>query len=135
MAWIEPKTDWKSSDYFNPEDFNRITGNIMHIKELADSLYLRLSNIGGFDTKDYTSLIYADEFNGIENSIYTLNDETYKLKIGTKKTYYVNKATPTWEDFNRIENGILLLYKMMMAQKEALKRLPFTLKGQKGIRV
>ena len=36
MAWIEPKTDWVSTDYFNIEDYNRIIGNIIYLKDFAD---------------------------------------------------------------------------------------------------
>ena len=35
MAWIEPKTNWTSQDFFNIEDYNRIIGNIAYLKELV----------------------------------------------------------------------------------------------------
>ena len=43
MAWIEPKTDWVASDYFNIEDYNRIIGNITHLRTLADELFDKLT--------------------------------------------------------------------------------------------
>ena len=35
MAWQQPKTDWKESDYFNVEDYNRIKGNLNELHRMA----------------------------------------------------------------------------------------------------
>ena len=45
MAWIEPKTDWTSSDYFNAEDYNRIIGNVIYLKAFSDALFNSLTNV------------------------------------------------------------------------------------------
>ena len=34
MAWVEPKTDWVSIDYFNVDDYARIVGNLKYLKNL-----------------------------------------------------------------------------------------------------
>ena len=49
MAWQTPKTDWKiqpvdengryNGDWFNIADYNRITGNIEALHDLAQELY------------------------------------------------------------------------------------------------
>jgi len=36
--WIEPVTDWEQSDAISDEDFNRIEGNIAHLKAIHDNL-------------------------------------------------------------------------------------------------
>lgn len=136
MAWIEPKTDWKSSDYFNVEDYNRIIGNLEYLKALGTSLFYGFPNIASLGAgKTYTSMIYAKEINAIENCLEKLNLGSYSFNIGNKKTYYANQSTPLYSEFNRIESAILLLYKTMTAQKEALPKLSFRLGGQKGIRL
>lgn len=135
MAWIEPKTDWTSSDYFNSEDYNRIIGNIAYLKAYLDDLFNDLTNVSLGAEKDVKSLIYAREINAIEQSLETLNLETYNLDIGETKTYQTNKSTPLWSEFNRIESAIFKIYQVMTAQKMNLQRLAFTLGGQKGFKV
>ena len=135
MAWIKPKTDWTSVDYFNAEDYNRIIGNITHLKALGDDLFSGLSKLSMEEEKAVMSLIYAREMNNIENALESLNLETYRLKIGDKQTFKANGSTPLWSEFNRIESAILLLYNTMVVHKDNLPRLAFRLGNQKGIRV
>lgn len=135
MAWIEPKTDWVSGDYFNAEDYNRIIGNITYLKAYLDSLFYGLTNISTMEEKTAKSLIYAREINAIETALETLNIETYKFDIGETKEYMANTRTLDFVELNRIESAILLLYTQMINHKENLTRLAFALGNQKGIKV
>ena len=85
--------------------------------------------------KIYSSMIYAREINAIENNLESVNINTYNFDIGDTKEFYPNKATPLWSEFNRIESAMLLLHNTMLAHKNALPRLAFTLGGQKGLKV
>lgn len=38
MAWQQPKTDWKESDYFNVEDYNRIKGNLNELHRMGPGI-------------------------------------------------------------------------------------------------
>ena len=135
MEWIEPKTDWVSSDYILHTDYNRIIGNIAYLKAYLDTLFAGLTNMPIMEEKDVKSLIYAREINDIEQSLESLNLETYRFKIGETKEYLPNTRTLDYVELNRIESAILLLYKTMTSHKESLNRLAFTLGGQKGIKV
>ena len=135
MAWIEPKTDWTSADYFNAEDYNRIIGNVSYLKAYLDDLFYNLPNISLGEEKTKYSLIFATEINAIEESLENLNLFTYRFDIGEIKEYIPNGKTPTWEEFNRIENAILRIYNTMIVHKNSLSRLAFTLGNQKGIKV
>lgn len=135
MEWIEPKTYWTSDDYFNSEDYNRIIGNIAYLKAYLDGLFLGLTNVSLGEEKVIKSLIYAREINSIELALETLNLETYKFDIGDTKEYMANRRTLDFNELNRIESAILLLYQTMVIHKENLPRLTFTLGGQKGIKV
>lgn len=135
MEWIEPKTYWTSNDYFNSEDYNRIIGNIAYLKAYLDGLFLGLTNVSLGEEKNVESRIYAREINAIENALEILNLETYKFNIGETKEYMSNKRTLDFNELNRIESAILLLYQTMVIHKENLNRLAFTLGGQKGIKV
>lgn len=134
MAWIEPKTDWVATDYFNASDYNRINGNVAHLKAYLGTLFNGIEISLSEEEKSYLSLIYAREMNAIEDSISALNIASYGLPIVDAKTYKANGATPTYEDLNRIENSLWALYYMAQVHKANLPRLALTL-GQKGIRV
>ena len=135
MAWIEPKTNWESTDYFNIEDYNRIVGNLTYLKDLSLELFKDFTTEDMVGSKDYSSMIYAREINAIENNLETVNINTYNFDIGDTKEFYPNKTTPLWSEFNRIESAMLLLHNTMLAHKNALPRLAFTLGGQKGLKV
>ena len=135
MAWIEPKTDWTANDAFDYVVYNRVTGNINHLKAFADTLFAQLTELLLETEKDNLSRIYARHMNDIENSLELLNAETYDLKIGEAKAYKPNGNVPTYEDYNRIESACLRLYNELTVHKANLPRLAFTLGNQKGIRV
>lgn len=131
MAYQEPKIDWKSTDYFNIQDYNRIVNNIKEIKSIAEQLYLPFSydENGMGENKTYNSYIYADEVNAIEHNLALIVEHTYPFIIGDEKTYYDNQATPNYEEFNRIESAIKLIYESFKSQAEGRKRLSFILGG------
>ena len=135
MEWIEPKTDWTSESFFNYYDYNRIIGNLAYLKAYLDTLFINLTNTSLGEEKDLKSLIYAREFNAIEYALEKLNLETYNFNIGYVKSFQDNKHTFNWNELNRIESAILLLYKTMIPHKENLMKIEFTLGGQKGFKV
>lgn len=118
MAWIEPKTDWVDTDFFNFGDYNRIVGNISEIKSLLHDMFPDF----GFGVmnypKDYTSMFYASEMNTIENNLSALNSHSYELNFGNKRSYKINGATPDFAEWNRIENALLTLHEKILAQQE-----------------
>lgn len=135
MGWIEPKTNWTENDYFNIEDYDRITGNVTYLKEFLDSLFYGLTDIQLMDEKMISDPIYAREINAIESNIELLNLETYRLNIGETKEYYPNQRTIDFNELNRIERAILNIYIKMINQKSLLTRLSFRIGNQKGLKV
>ena len=135
MAWIEPKTDWTAEDFFNADDYNRIIGNITHLRSYLGDLFNGLTEVSLGEEKAVESLIYAIEINAIEQSLALLNAETYRFNIGKTKEYFPNQTTPDFAEFNRIENAILMLSHKMQNHKENLTKIAFTLGNQKGIKV
>lgn len=127
----DTKTDWKASDYFNIEDYNRIIGNIAHLRELAIKVYpvFSLEDMG--DKKGYTDYLFADEMNTIERNLTALCGNTYPFSIGEEKTYYPNLPTPDWQEFNRIESACLRIYLNLSGQIIGRRRLAFVLGGMR----
>lgn len=135
MAWTEPKTNWTKDDFFNIEDYRRITNNIMYLKDFLDSLFYGLSDMQLMSEKNISEPIYAREINDIENNIELLNIETYKLEIGETKEYFPNQRTMDFNELNRIEKTMFDIYTKMKKHKELLTRLSFRLGNQKGLKV
>lgn len=135
MAWTEPKTNWTKDDFFNIEDYRRITNNIMYLKDFLDSLFYGLSDMQSMSEKNISEPIYAREINDIENNIELLNIETYRLEIGETKEYFPNQRTMDFNELNRIEKAMFDIYTKMKKHKELLTRLSFRLGNQKGLKV
>lgn len=61
---IEVKTD-----YINIEDYARWKGNLKHLKTLVDQVYPPITIVQMAPEKTYESILYADEFNLIEENL------------------------------------------------------------------
>lgn len=136
--WITPKTNWQCrydargnyiGDYFEIEDWRRIIGNLIHLKELAYKMYPIFQFLSMGDKKEYGDYPYAEEWNAIEKNIKQLIDNTYKFQNTLPKTYYEELPTPNYEDLNRIESTSLKIYEILKGQYDSLPVLAFTLRG------
>lgn len=125
--WITPKTNWQSTDYFNIEDYERIVGNHAFLHEKACALRPSFTIAQMVATKAYTDMFYASEMNTIEDNLEAINEGTYDFEFGEKPVYVQNGATPTYEEFNRIESAQLKLYKTLLGEESTLPTLEFTL--------
>lgn len=137
MAWIEPKTNWASTDFFNASDYNRIRGNLLYLADFSQNMFPSVV-IGDLGVeKVIGDLIYAREVNAFETALETLNKATYNFDIGEKAVYRDNGATPLWSEWNRIESALLILHSTMVSHFNVLhlQGLPFRLGNQKGIKV
>lgn len=130
--WLEPKTDWVSSDYINFSDYNRIKNNIAYLKSLALSLYPPfVCEELGEDKTLYSDFPYADEFNVLENNLDCIRTHTYAFFGDEAKQWYPNNRTPTFEDLNRLESACLKLYEGLNTQYSSKVRLSVRLGSMK----
>lgn len=124
--WTQPKTDWVSTDKFNYTDYNRIKGNIEYLRELALELYVNFPYTDmGNDKTGYAEYPYADEFTALEDNLEYMRENTFLYDDSDAKQWDENARTPTYEDFNRIENACLNFYNGLTIQKASTRRLPF----------
>lgn len=135
MAWITPKTDWSATDHVSASDYNRIINNLQVLQELAKKLYgnINLESMG--ENVDRSIKPRPSMFNHIENNLETINEHTLNLDIGETKTYTSNGRTIDYNEFNRIEEGMLRLYNIIYWSVEALPKLPVKLGGERGLQV
>lgn len=128
--WQAPKTNWKESDFFNVEDYNRIKGNLVAIKEKAFTLWepFLFEDMGADKTyRDYS--FYADEINKFENNLENICQGTYSFLIGEKKLFSDNQPFIDFVELNRIEKACLLIYENIIGRERGRKRLAFRLNG------
>lgn len=125
--WTSPKTNWKSSDYFNIEDYNRIKNNLDYIHVMALELYSEFPFAEMGEDKTYSDYYYADEINRFESNLEGINTGTFPRSIGESVTYYDNQPFIDYIELNRIEAGIYAIYKILYGQSKGRRRLSFRL--------
>jgi len=135
MAWQTPKTNWVSTDFFNVGDFNRIKGNLLYLQDYLNKLFPRTDIESMGADKTYASMIYANEFNRIEDNLEALNLGSYVLSIGEKPVYQPNGTTTLFSELNRIEGAMLSLYERAQLDVAILPRLAVRLGYVKGVKV
>ena len=128
--WQKPKTDWKASDFFNIQDYNRIKGNINEIRSQALIFWpdFEFEEMGADKTyQDYS--FYADEMNRFEANVDHICKGTFPFLAGMRQTFYDNTPFIDWQELNRIEEACRLMYNNIQSRIEGRRRLAFTLNG------
>ena len=130
MAWVTPKTDWKSTDSFDLDlDYARIRGNILHLAGMKQRLYPAVPLA---DMADYTiaDIPCADFFSAVDGNVDALLDGCFRpRRIGRGREYAVNGNIWDADDLNRIESALAALYDILRAQENTRPVLAFTMEG------
>lgn len=125
--WIEPKTNWVASDTISSSDFNRITGNLAHLKRLSLIVYKNTNNNTLPDNQNKSDYPFASKLNAIEQMLEKININTYDFSIGDTKTYVANGHPFDYNELNRIESATLKLYLTLKSEDELKRHLWFIL--------
>lgn len=107
---LEPKT-FTSTSYYNFYDLNRVEINTLATKDLAEVLRgdINLEDID-FD-RNMKALPFTDTLNRVEGNINILGNKLYKPKGWiTPKLEWAYNQPFSYEDANRLERNLLLLY-------------------------
>lgn len=128
--WQQPKTDWRASDFFNIQDYNRIKGNLNEIRSMALELWPEFEFEDMGQDKAYQDYgFYADEINRFEDNLDHICTGTYPFEIGDKRTYSENQSFIGWEELNRIESACLKMYLNIQSGMDSRPTLEMTLGG------
>jgi hypothetical protein len=116
--WTQPKVNWRSVDYFNIEDWQRVRSNLEHLCE-----WIRNAGIGSVpllatDTgRGYSELPYVHLVNNMETNLAKLQEifgvdflENVAPKIWYERLDIMYKSNPTYKDWTRWETVLLLVY-------------------------
>ena len=130
MAWLEPKTDWQASDFFNIQDYNRIKGNLNEIWTMALTMWPDFSFEEMGTDKTYEDYgFYADEINKFEENLEHICQGTFPFDIGEKQIFYDNQPFIDWRELNRIEEACRLIYSNIRSREAGRRYLAFVLNG------
>ena len=135
VSWVTPKTNWKSTDYFNCGDYNRIKGNLEYLHEQCCLLRKEITINDMGDDATWSTLWYADNFNNFETNLEKINIACYAFNIGTTLKFHSNGGFIKYDELNRIESACLRLYEQLARHKLSLRRIPFTLGRFREVRV
>ena len=129
-AYMETKTNWKSSDFFNVQDYNRIKRNLNDIRWLALTLWPEFTFEEMGEDKNYQDYsFYADEINRFEANVEHICQGTFPFHVGERQTFYDNTPFIGWKELNRLEEACRLVYSNIKSRDNGRKMLPFTLNG------
>jgi len=136
LKWQEPKTDWKPTDRFNIEDYNRIKNNLLYVHEQAQLIWgeFEIADMGE-DITSYSAYWDVDVFNAFEANVDTINDHMLSQDYGIKRTFYENGPFIKWDELNRIEKAILKMKQIFDGRKASLERLPFRFGAPDGLKL
>ena len=108
MAWITPKTNWKSSTKFTYTDYNRIKNNLMFLNDMLNEMYPEKAvplDLGS--DLSYESNYLPSQFNAFEDALQSFTRVGENVNVGQKKTYHENAPFIGYQDLNRIESCCL----------------------------
>lgn len=109
---IPGKIDWKSEDYYNAEDLNRVEANAQFVKEYLESIDCQV-DLGEVNTGRFMEDIdFISSINRVEDNLESIRKAMNIVPpgYGPKKTW-TNKMVFNFEDANRYEKNLELLYK------------------------
>ena len=116
--WTQPKVNWRSIDYFNIEDWQRIRSNLEHLRNWMQDAGLGPQTLLNTDTgRGYEELPYVHLVNNMEVNLANLQ-ETFGVSFTedvAQKTWYerldmMYSSNPSYADWNRWETILLRVY-------------------------
>lgn len=116
--WTQPKVNWRSIDYFNIEDWQRIRNNLEHLRNWMLNAGLVPKPLLDTDTgRGYEELPYVHLVNNMEMNLANLQ-ETFGVSFTedvAQRTWYerldmMYSRNPSYSDWNRWETILLRVY-------------------------
>lgn len=109
--WSTPKTNWKTTDFYNIEDWRRVRSNLEHLCSVLPSLGMNVPPLLETDTgRGYNELPYVHLVNNMEENLANLM-EFFGIDFTAdvaRKTWYdrvheMYTSNPSYQDWNRWE--------------------------------
>ena len=116
--WIAPKVNWKSTDYYNIEDWQRVRSNLEHIHSWIQSAGFCSKDLLATDAgQNYEALPYVYLVNNMESNLANLREafgvdftEDVAQKTWYERLSIMYSSNPTYKDWNRWETILKRIY-------------------------
>ena len=116
--WYAPKTNWRSTDYYNIEDWQRVRNNLEYIRSWLESIKVSGLSLLNTDVGDgYSAMPYVHLVNNMEQNLANLQsifgvDFTGDVaqKVWYERLHDMYKSNPTYQDWNRWEYILACVY-------------------------
>jgi hypothetical protein len=118
MSWIDPKLDWKETDYYNADDLNRVENNTLEVINFLKSIQFNAPDVVSVTDRDIFSIEFLSSINRVEGNIEAIK-QAFMVPPGWQntKTWTIGKGFD-YRDANRLENNLNLLYIFAQLAKE-----------------
>lgn len=124
MAWLTPKTDWTSSDYYTYDALNRVESNTDEVLSKVNTVYGSVPSTDPSITNRTTlSIEFQDSLNRIESNLLAIKNFLHE-PVGwiPPITTWVSRQVFDYVDANRLEVNILLLYDLISGSENTLPK-------------
>lgn len=136
ISWIEPKINWKSTDRFNIQDFNRIKNNLayLHNQVINLNIYFPIKDMGE-DITDYRGYWDYKIFNNFEENLDLINKKIENKNFGQRQRFFGNGSFIGYAELNRIESACVDMKKTIDEIIKHMDRIPFRLGTYNSIKI
>lgn len=119
--WHTPKVNWKSTDYYNIHDWQRVRINLEHVYNWLANLKATGPSLLETDTGNgFAEIPYVHLVNNMEQNLANLQ-KTLGVNFTedvAQRTWYARldimyKSNPTYQDWNRWETILKLVYESL----------------------
>lgn len=119
--WSAPKLDWKSTDYYNYDDLNRVENNTEVAAELV-RYFIYLPQMNFIKNRDMSHIDFADSLNRIEGYQDLLRQRYTPSGWLQNKMDWIANDKFSFADAYRLENNASLLYLYYKGNSEIIPR-------------
>lgn len=135
-SWITSKIDWKPTDRFNIQDFNRIRNNMISLWELLQWEFgnFTIEDMGS-ELTEYTGRWNVNHFNAFEKNLEIFRTLLPIDDFGLTQTFYYNGMFIKYDELNRIENLLLSFRQYATSREAGIRKLPFRLGAFREVRI
>lgn len=116
--WLTPKTNWRATDFYNIEDWQRVRTNLEYLRNKLEDIKVTIEPLKTTDNgKGYDEMPYVYLVNNMEQNLAMLQ-ETFGVAFTgdvAQKTWYerldaLYTSNPSYKDWNRWEYILSCVY-------------------------
>lgn len=122
MSLLNPKINWTPTEFYNPEDLNRVENNINETYQALLFFNENLKIEPTVSSRNYLTIEFAESLNRIERNIEYLKGQFFTpVSWQETKTNWKAGDKFSYLDAIRLEKNIVLLYELIGKAKESIK--------------